>query len=268
MSARDDSAVEPAETGESPAVVDVVAPVAVDTAYSYRVPAGLSLKVGDLVDVPLGTRETLGVVWAVRQTAAGANLKPVTGKRDATALRPALMRFVEWVARWTLSPRGMALRMAIRAAEEIGPDPIRLGYRATAVVPERLTPARSRVLAVAADGFARSKSALAEAAASSGGVIDSLVDCGALEALALPPGAVAEPPDPDFAAPVLGPEQKQAADCAGGRRHRAQIFRDPPRRRNRLRQDGSLFRGRGGGDPRWWPSAHPDAGNRTDRAVS
>ncbi|MCC2104718.1 MAG: hypothetical protein KDJ20_12185, partial [Hyphomicrobiales bacterium] len=68
MSARHDSAVEPAETGARPTVVDVVAPVAVDTAYSYRVPAGLLLAPGDLVDVPLGTRETLGVVWAVRET--------------------------------------------------------------------------------------------------------------------------------------------------------------------------------------------------------
>ena len=130
MSARDDTAVEPTGADTGPAVVDVVAPVAVDTAYSYRVPAGLSLKAGDLVDIPLGTRETLGVVWSVRRTAAGANLKAVLGKRDAPALRPALMKFVDWVARWTLSPRGMALRMAIRAAEEIGPDPIRLGYRA------------------------------------------------------------------------------------------------------------------------------------------
>ncbi len=213
MSARDDSAVEPTGTGAGPAVVDVVAPVAVDTAYSYRVPAGLALKAGDLVDVPLGTRETLGVVWAVRQTAAGANLKAVLGKRDATALAPALMRFIDWVARWTLSPRGMVLRMATRAAEEIGPDPVRLGYRATSVAPERLTPARSRVLAVAQDGFARSKSALAEAAACSAGVIDSLVDCGALEALALPPEAVAETPDPAFATPVLGAEQRNAADA-------------------------------------------------------
>ena len=115
MSARRDSDVEPAESGARPTVVDIVAPVAVDTAYSYRVPAGLSLKAGDLVDVPLGTRETLGVVWAVRETQAGANLKVVLARRDAPGLRAPLMRFIDWVARWTLSPRGMVLRMAIRA---------------------------------------------------------------------------------------------------------------------------------------------------------
>jgi len=211
MSERRDSAVEPTDANAEASVVDVVAPVAVDTAYSYRVPAGLTLRRGDLVEVPLGTRETFGVVWAVRKTSTGANLKAVLGKRDAPALRAPLMRFIDWVARWTLAPRGMVLRMAIRAADDLGPDPVRTGYRATQAAPERITPARARVLAVAADGFARTKSALAEAAACSTGVIDSLVDCGALEALALPAEAVAERPDPDFAAPVLGPEQSAAA---------------------------------------------------------
>ena len=162
---------------------DIVAPVAVDTAYSYRIPAGMTLQPGDIVDIPLGNRETTGVVWAVRETPSASNLKTVTARRDLPALKADLLRFVDWVARWTLSPRGMVLRMAIRAAEDVGPDPVRLGYRATGVAPERITPARARVLAAAADGFAHVKSALAEAAACSGGVVDSLVDCGALEAV-------------------------------------------------------------------------------------
>ena len=48
-------------------VADVLAPVAVDTAYSYRVPADLALKPGDFVVAPLGTRQTTGVVWALRE---------------------------------------------------------------------------------------------------------------------------------------------------------------------------------------------------------
>ena len=44
--------------------VDVLVPVALDQAYSYRVPAGLDLVPGDLVCVPLGAREATGVVWA------------------------------------------------------------------------------------------------------------------------------------------------------------------------------------------------------------
>src|SRR4030088_1298521 len=39
-------------------------PVALDQSYSYRVPAGRDLAPGDVVRVPLGARETTGVVWA------------------------------------------------------------------------------------------------------------------------------------------------------------------------------------------------------------
>ena len=53
-------------------IVDVLVPVAVDTAYSYALPNGLELAAGDVVAVPLGTRETVGVVWGVREGAVGA----------------------------------------------------------------------------------------------------------------------------------------------------------------------------------------------------
>ena len=39
-------------------VVDVLVPVALDHAYSYRVPASLELAPGDVVTVPLGARDT------------------------------------------------------------------------------------------------------------------------------------------------------------------------------------------------------------------
>src|SRR5437667_306739 len=45
-------------------VVDVLVPVALDQAYSYRVPEGLELAPGDLVTVPLGARMATGVAWA------------------------------------------------------------------------------------------------------------------------------------------------------------------------------------------------------------
>ena len=47
-------------------VVDVLAPVAVDTAYSYRAPSEWKLEPGAFVRVPLGTRQATGVVWAAR----------------------------------------------------------------------------------------------------------------------------------------------------------------------------------------------------------
>jgi primosomal protein N' (replication factor Y) (superfamily II helicase) len=43
-------------------VVDVLVPVALNQTYSYRVPRGMELEAGDVVAVPLGPREVIGVV--------------------------------------------------------------------------------------------------------------------------------------------------------------------------------------------------------------
>ncbi len=97
-------------------VIDVLAPVAVDTAYSYRAPSGMKLEPGAFVRMPLGARVATGVVWAAR-AAGGDNLKPIAEVLDWLPLRAPLRDFIDWAARWTLSPRGMVLRMAIRAGE-------------------------------------------------------------------------------------------------------------------------------------------------------
>ncbi len=51
-------------SASSTRVVDVLVPVALNQAYSYRVPRGMELKPGDVVCVPLGPREVVAVVWA------------------------------------------------------------------------------------------------------------------------------------------------------------------------------------------------------------
>lgn len=200
------------EASATPTVVDVLIPVAIDTAYSYRVPNDLVLAPGDFVVVPLGTRETLGVVWDAR-SAGGGNLKPVQTRVDWPPMREPLRRFVDWLANWTLSPRGSVLRMAIRAPDLAGAEPIRSGLHRSGPAPTRLTPARSRVMAVldAKPDAVISKRALAEAAGCSVGVIDGLVDEGTLAPVALPPDPPAPPPDPDAAVVTLDPDQAEAA---------------------------------------------------------
>ena len=209
---------EPAQRGEGSGVgqiAEVLVPLAVDTAYSYKIPLGLTLAEGDFVEVPLGTRVYPGVVWALRD-GRGDNLKSVESRRDLPALRKPLRDFLDWLARWTLTPRGMALRMGVRAPEHAGPEAIRLGYRLAGPPPARLTPARMRALQAAEGGLIHGKSALAQAASCSPGVIDGLVDEGALEVVALPPEPVALAPDPSFVAPALEPDQAAAAQALRG----------------------------------------------------
>jgi primosomal protein N' (replication factor Y) len=200
------------------AIADVLLPVAIEQSYSYAVPGGIAVAPGDFVEVPLGTRMTHGVVWETRQGQAGrANLKPVAARLDLPPLSSNTRKFIDWVARWTLSPRGMVLRMAIGGALQAGPEPARVGVRLTGSPPGRMTKTRARVLEAAEGGLAFPKAALAEAAACSTGVIDSLIDEGALEAIALPREPVAPVCDPFFERPALETAQQDAASILTAR---------------------------------------------------
>ena len=195
-------------------IVDVLAPVALDQAYSYRVPRGLAVEPGDVVRVPLGPRECTAVVWAEAEARPGLDnrLKDIAEVVDAPALKPELRRFVDWVADYTLSPRGMVLRMCLRMGEHLGPERERIGVRLAGPPPQRQTAARARVLRLLADGFVRTKGEAARQAGVSSGVINGLIDEGTLEALALPPQKVAEAPDPEHAPADLSKAQAIAAD--------------------------------------------------------
>jgi primosomal protein N' (replication factor Y) len=197
-------------------VVDVLIPVALDHAYSYRAPEQMELAPGDLVRVPLGTRECTGVVWAgnaAPRPGLDNRLKEVTAKLDVPPLRPELRAFVEWVSTYTLSPRGMVARMALRMGEHLGPERTRLGVRLAGPPPGRMTAARQRALALLADGLARGKSDTAREAGVSIGVIDGLIDEGALEPVELPPEPAARTPDPAYAVPDFSAAQATAGEA-------------------------------------------------------
>jgi primosomal protein N' (replication factor Y) len=195
-------------------VVDVLVPVALDRAYSYRVPDGLALAPGDIVCVPLGAREATAVVWAENpkpDIRLDNRLKDIEQKLEFPPLKPELRSFVDWVANYTVSSRGMVLRMCLRMGEQLGEERERVGVRLAGSAPARMTPARQRVLELLADGMIRGKSEAAREAGVSAGVIDGLIDEGTLQTVVLPPEPVAETPDPDFVQPELTSDQSAAA---------------------------------------------------------
>jgi primosomal protein N' (replication factor Y) len=196
-------------------VVDVLVPVALDRAYSYRVPEALVLAPGDIVSVPLGAREATAVVWAENakpNPRLDNRLKDVEEKLDLPPLKDELRDFVDWVANYTVASRGMVLRMCLRMGEHLGAERERVGVRMAGAAPARMTAARGRVLELLGDGVTRGKSDAARESGVSVGVIDGLIDEGTLETLVLPPEPVAEKPDPDFVTTDFTADQKAAAD--------------------------------------------------------
>lgn len=191
-------------------VADVLIPLALDTAYSYAVPDGLALNEGDVVQVPLATREVAGVVWGLRE-GQGANFKKVTGVIDSPSLSPKMRKFLDWVAWYTLAPKGSALAMGLKLVDGDRPETVRIGVKLAGGLPKRMTPARQRVIEAAQDGVVRLKSELAHLAGVSNGVVDGLIDEGTLETVALLQEPVAETPNPDFRTAGLSDDQREAA---------------------------------------------------------
>ncbi|HEY7458990.1 MAG TPA: primosomal protein N' [Xanthobacteraceae bacterium] len=191
--------------------VDVLVPVAVDSPYTYRIPEGVALAPGDIVAVPLGPRRAIGCVWPAgrARTPAAARLKPISAPLDTPPFSQELLSFIDWVADYTLAPRGMVLRMALKLDEK--GEAARIGVRIGAAVPKRKTSARERVLKLMSDGLVRSKADAARESGVTPSVISGLLDEGALEAAEIPPEPVARVPNPGHAEPVLTTAQQTAA---------------------------------------------------------
>lgn len=111
--------------------VSVLLPLPLAGAYDYLVPEGLALQPGEFVVVPLGTREVLGVVWGPGTDGVDpAKLKAVVERlENAPALPEAVMRFVDWVASYTLAPPGAVLRMAMSVPSALEPPRLMQAFR-------------------------------------------------------------------------------------------------------------------------------------------
>jgi primosomal protein N' (replication factor Y) len=196
-------------------VVSVLVPAPVQIAYSYRLPHGIDAPPGSIVEVPLGPRKVIGVVWdepEVPGKPVGDNrLREIERVFDAPPLSAAMRRFVDWIGNYYLMPRGMIMRMVLRAPEALEPEAKIRGLRQAGSPPERLTPARSRVLELTADGAGWSRSGLAASAGVSSSVLDGLIAQGTLEEVWLEPGKTLDAPDPDFGGQALNDAQAVAA---------------------------------------------------------
>ena len=187
---------------EAPASVAVLLPLPLIHPYDYRVPPGLDVQPGDVVLVPLGKREVYGVVWDPAAEASGDSgpdepaadfqdrLRPIIQHCAVPPMTPLLRRFVEWVADYSMAPRGSVLRMALSVPEALrAPKPVlavRLAGGSQADEARegfKWTDARRRVVAEAGDGMARPAVDLALASGVGTAVVRGLVKAGVLEQL-------------------------------------------------------------------------------------
>ncbi len=174
---------------------------------------------GAFVEVPLGPRRVVGVVWGAGDGRFdGARLRPVGRVLDVPPMRAELQSFLIRMADYTMTALPAVLRLATRTPGLFEPPAARRIYRLGAEVPARLTEAREKVLAVLRDhggaGFYLNE--LAQLAGVTPQVVKGLAGLGAVieaeQARDLPFARL----DPMLAGKALSPDQAAAAAALRG----------------------------------------------------
>jgi len=195
------------------ALVAVLTTQPLDRALDYKAPEG-GCHVGAFVEVPLGPRKVLGVVWGQGKGDYDyAKVRSVLRVLDAAPMRAEMRAFLEKAAAYTLTPMPAMLRLATRAPGLGDPPSMRKVYRRGPDEPDRMTDARRRVLEFLAEygDLAFTLKELAELSGVTSSVIKGLVKQGAVAEEDSPRDVPFAPLDPSRPSKTLTPDQAQAA---------------------------------------------------------
>ncbi len=184
-----------------------------DRLLDYRAPEGGCFR-GAFVEVPLGPRKVLGVIWG--PGAGGfdsAKLRSVIRVLDVAPMREEMRQFLGKAADYTLTPMHAMLRLATRAPGLSDPPSMRRVLRLGAKEPERMTDARGKVLAVMEEfgGLAFTPKELADMAGVTPSVVKGLIKQGSLREEETPRDLPYPLLDPDLPSKELTEDQMAAA---------------------------------------------------------
>ena len=184
-----------------------------DQALDYAAPAG-GCVAGDFVEVPLGPRKAVGVVWGSGTGDVDqSRIRPVSRVLDAAPMRAEMREFLARAAGYTLTPMHAMLRMACRSPGLVDPPSMRRVYCRGDGLPDRVTDARQRVLAALDEygGLTLTLGELSQAAGVSPSVIKGLVKLGVVREEESPRDLPYPHLDPSLPGIELSPAQASAA---------------------------------------------------------
>ena len=181
----------------------------------YKVPDGMDVEPGQVVECPLGPRTIIGIVWEAERLPGNEvpaeKLRALRGILPVPPLTEPLRRLIEWTADYYVASLASVARMALSSGGALkGPATI-TEYRLTGGMPERLTPQRLAAME-ALEGEQATIRELAGLAGVSEAVLRGLVNQGVLEPVEVDCDRPFDEARPDFAQIDLSPEQSAAAD--------------------------------------------------------
>ena len=183
-------------------------------ALDYKAPEG-GCHPGAFVEVPLGPRKVIGVVWGPGQGDYDyAKIRSVIRVLDAAPMRLEMRDFLQKAAAYTLTPMPAMLRLATRAPGLGDPPSMRKVYRRGTRDPDRMTDARRSVLDFLANygDLSFTLKELSELAGVTPSVIKGLVTHKAIHEEDSPRDLPFAPLDPNLPSKKLTPDQAEAAN--------------------------------------------------------
>ena len=200
-------------TGE---LVCVLTTQPIDRALDYKAPEGGCFR-GAFVEVPLGPRKVLGVVWgAGRGDFDISKIRSVIRVLDVAPMRDELRLFLEKSGEYTLTSMASMLRLATRAPGLMDPPAMRKIYvRGTLHEGVKLTEARKRVLDILDEygGAPFTLGELSELAGVTSSVVKGLVKLGVVLEQNTPRDAAFPMLDASASGKNLTDAQSQAAQA-------------------------------------------------------
>ena len=196
-------------------LVGVLTTQPLDRLLDYKAPVG-GCHQGAFVEVPLGPRKVLGVVWGPGKGDYDlSRVRSVLRVLDVAPMRDEMRAFLTRAAEYTLTPMPAMLRLATRAPGLGEAQSTRKVYRLGDSVPERMTGAREKVLGVLRDygGLSFTLGEVAEMAGVGTSVVKGLAKLGAVFEEEAPRDTPYPQLDPDYGGKELSTDQAAGAEA-------------------------------------------------------
>ena len=94
----------------------VLLPKVFNFPFTYN--ANIKSKIGDLVEVPFGSKKEIGVIWKNKyEEPENINIKDIK-KGTGYSINSKLIDFIEWFSSYNMVPLGLVLKMSIGGADK------------------------------------------------------------------------------------------------------------------------------------------------------
>lgn len=194
--------------------IQVLLPLPLGGVLDYLLPDDMAVAPGDFVTVPLSGREMQGVVWNVDPENSDVpldKLKHIVRGSELHALPESLIKFVDWVAHYTLSPPGAVLKMALSVPRKFESPKKKTLYKLSPDLPEKMTSARQKIIDAAIDDMPMAVKTWTEVAAVGEGVVRGMIKAGMLIPVEVSGEDAFVMPDIELERATLSTEQEEAA---------------------------------------------------------